>query len=326
MDREEFESKAQICIDVIHGLLTILRDNTEQGLFRDDAVFLVNLCQRAMLLPKSFVSSDRLLIEDNAPIDTGASSEVYRGKLGHTEVAVKSFRLYFRTGYLVRKRFIKEALILEMAQHPNVLRFMSIVHEKSEICIITPWHARGHIMNYTAAVPSVPRKELLEQVADGLHFLSQYNIVHGDLKGRNILIDDDGKALIADLGLSFIEREQDVTAASKSSTCGGTSRWMAPERLVPSAFDRPSPKATASSDVYSFGMLMLEVYTGAPPWASQPAEMVVLLDVVRNIRPLRPTDGSIDDAMWRIVEQCWAHQPEERPTILQVYNLLACIP
>jgi serine/threonine protein kinase len=101
------------------------------------------------------------------------------------------------------QRFIREALILQLVQHPNILRFTSIVNEPYKICIITPWYAQGHIMKYIEAFPDAEVKELvrcaslkrfhsliqspmnhqMEQVADGLHFLSEYRIVHGDLKG-----------------------------------------------------------------------------------------------------------------------------------------------
>ncbi|KAJ7135292.1 kinase-like domain-containing protein [Mycena crocata] len=364
---EEFQRNIQICINVVHSLMSLLRDNSKDALFQKDCSFLVNLCQTARILPSSFLSPDKLQMAGD-PVDAGASATVYRGFLGKTEVAVKDLRMYFRTVNLVKKRFIREALILQAARHPNVLRFLSIVDEPFKICIITPWYPRGHIMKYLASTTNVQLKELMEQVADGLHFLSQYGIVHGDLKGVNILIDDDGKAVIADfkLGLSFIQDENlveqpshvvadpfalaiararcaraiktgglslspksisalagTILSAAVSSTGGGTFRWMAPERLVPSAYDLPTAKATMKSDVYSFGMLMLEVFSGAPPWGSRP-EGAISLSVITNMRPPRPRN--IPDELWQIAQECWSHFPRERPTILDVYNRLACIP
>ncbi|KAJ6550431.1 kinase-like domain-containing protein, partial [Mycena vulgaris] len=295
---------------------------------------LVTLCQRAALLPSSFLCSNSnspaFRIEEDAPVDAGASATVYRGSLGATEVGVKSLRLYYRTVVQVKKRFVREALILQLAQHPNVLRFISILYEPFKICIITPWYAQGHIMKYIEAFPDVCRKELMEQVADGLHFLSEYGIVHGDLKGGNILIDNDGKAAIADFGLagtlslspSSISTLAATVLSAASSTGGGTFRWMAPERLVPSAYDLPTAKATMRSDVYSFGMLVLEVYSRAPPWGSR-AEGGIALSVVTNLRPPRPP--KIPDQLWEIVRECWSHFPSERPMILNIYNRLACM-
>ncbi|KAJ7927708.1 kinase-like domain-containing protein, partial [Mycena leptocephala] len=333
-------------------------------LFREDYSFLITLCQKATLLPRSFFCSEKLEFGTDTPVDAGASATIYRGFLGAAEVAVKSFRLYYRTINQVKKRFIREALILHLVRHPNILRFTSIVDEQFKIYIITPWHTHGHIMKYIAAVEGVHLKELMEQVADGLHFLFQYGIVHGDLKGSNILIGDNGTAMIADLGLSFIQettvvepshavedpfavailRRQCAEAISTgrlsvtprsistlaatvlsaaSSSGGGTFRWMAPERLVPSAYGLPTAKATTQSDVYSFGMLMLEVFSGEPPWGSARNECSIALNVVTNLRPSRPS--SIPDDLWEIVQECWSHSPTGRPTIQEVYNHLACI-
>ncbi|KAJ7030329.1 kinase-like domain-containing protein [Mycena alexandri] len=362
----DFERKAQICIDVIHTLITSLRDNSEDALYCDDYAFLVSLCQRATLLPRSFSCPDILQVGEDEPVDAGASANIYRGSLGCAEVAVKSFRLYYRTMKQVKKRFIREALILHVVRHPNILRFTSIVDEELKICIITPWYGYGHIMKYIARVQDADLKELMEQVADGLHFLCQYRIVHGDLKGTNVLIDNDGKAVIADLGLSFIQdstssvTEQSHTAqdpfalailraqcaeairsgrlslsprsistlaatvlsaaSAASSTGGGTFWWIAPERLVPSAYDLPTAKATMKSDVFSFGMLMLE----NPPGETFRVECSIALSVVTNIRPARPS--SIPDNLWEIVCDCWSHFPDRRPSIQEVYNRLACIP
>ncbi|KAJ7925790.1 kinase-like domain-containing protein [Mycena leptocephala] len=178
-----------------------------------------------------------------------------------------------------------EALILHLVRHPNIRRFTSIAGEQFKIYIITPWHTHGHIMKYIAVVEGVHLKELLLYLAHGLHFLSQYGIVHGDLKGSNILISDDRRFRIIihprdDRGrtvaceaistgrLSITPRSISILAATvlSAASCsgGGTFRWMAPERLVPSAFELPTVKATIQSDVYSFGMLMLEVFSGEP--------------------------------------------------------------
>ncbi|KAJ7138576.1 kinase-like domain-containing protein [Mycena filopes] len=362
---DDFEQKAQICVDTIHSLITLLsRDNSENALYSDEYAFLISLCQRATLLPRSFLCHDELQVAEDAPVDAGASATIYRGFLGDAEVAVKSLRLYVRTINRVKKRFIREALILHLVRHPNILTLRSIVYEEFKLCIITPWYAHGHIMNYIGRVHDADLKELMEQVADGLHFLFQYGVVHGDLKGTNVLINNDEKAVIADLGLSFF---QDSTAVEEShaaedpfavailraqcseairtgrlsvsprsittlaatvlsaasSAGGGTFRWMAPERLVPSAYDLPTAKATMKSDVFSFGMLMLEVFTREQPWGSR-AECSIALSVVTNVRPSQP--GSIPDILWEIVCDCWAQFPSGRPSIQEVYNRLACIP
>ncbi|KAF7365850.1 Kinase-like protein [Mycena venus] len=97
--------------------------------------------------------------------------------------------------------------------------------------------------------------ELLCDVVEGLKYLHSENIVHGDLCGRNVLIDENGVARLTDFGLaSLIESDTSI----KSSTRSGSTRWMAPELLLPppgSAFRR-----TPESDVWAFGCICCEVW------------------------------------------------------------------
>ncbi|KAJ7463030.1 hypothetical protein FB451DRAFT_1495195 [Mycena latifolia] len=92
--------KAQICINAIHSLITILRDNSEEALFQDDYGFLVALCQRAILLPGTFsCSNPEGLTMEGAP--RGGIGKCW--SLGTAPVAVKNFRLYYRTVNQVKK-------------------------------------------------------------------------------------------------------------------------------------------------------------------------------------------------------------------------------
>ncbi|KAJ7251950.1 kinase-like domain-containing protein [Mycena rebaudengoi] len=357
----------QICIDVVHALITDLRDNSEHAMFQEDSLLLTKICQRAELFPSSFTCKGTLEFPDDAVSDVGASATVRRGSVDATEVGVKSFRLYFRSMKSIRKRFIREALILQLlVHHPNVLRFISILNEPFNICIITPWYPHGHIMQYVARNPDAQLKELMEQVADGLHFVSEYGIIHGDLKGGNILIDENEKAVVADFGLSFIQENDEAEQIShvapdpfavaiiraqcaealragklsdtpqsistlaatvlSTASCsgGGTYRWMAPERLVPSAYNLPTAKATLASDVYSFAMVLVEVFSGEPPWGKHVPEPSVGIQVVTGLRPERPSN--LPDGLWDLVQECWAQMPHDRPSIWDVYNRLACMP
>jgi hypothetical protein len=80
-----------------------LRDNSEDELFRVDYSFLITLCQKATLLPRSFFCSEQLEFGKESPIENGAPATIYRGSLGTTEVAVKSFELNSCTINQVKK-------------------------------------------------------------------------------------------------------------------------------------------------------------------------------------------------------------------------------
>jgi serine/threonine protein kinase len=84
-------------------------------------------------------------------------------------------------------------------------------------------------------------------------------VIHGDLTGTNVLIDLNGKAYIADFGLSAIKAEFENTPSSYwPSTVGGAIRWRAPE-LLPAPSNDYVPVLSSPCDVYSFGSLTLQV-------------------------------------------------------------------
>ncbi|KAG7090225.1 hypothetical protein E1B28_011825 [Marasmius oreades] len=107
-------------------------------------------------------------------------------------------------------------------------------------------------------------------IASGLSHLHSNKIVHGDLKGVNILITPDKRACIGDFGLSRV----DETLTSVGSV--GTVRWISPELLLSSSHSA----STASSDVYAYACVCYEIFTGKIPFHElpQPAAIFAILE------------------------------------------------
>ena len=95
------------------------------------------------------------------------------------------------------------------------------------------------------------------QIAIGLEYLHNEGIVHGDLHGGNVLIDENGNARLTDFGLSLIA---DASSYNYGSTHGGGAfRWQAPELIDPEAFKLNSSRPTTASDIFSFACTGIEV-------------------------------------------------------------------
>ena len=84
-------------------------------------------------------------------------------------------------------------------------------------------------------------------------------IVHTDIQGRNILIDDSGRALVAGFGNAVVANGTASVYSYRSSYGDGSIRWTAPELLDPEEFDMESSRPTRRSDIYSFACLCVEV-------------------------------------------------------------------
>ncbi|KDQ16034.1 hypothetical protein BOTBODRAFT_97408, partial [Botryobasidium botryosum FD-172 SS1] len=131
------------------------------------------------------------------------------------------------------KRLAREAKVWSQLRHPNVLPFLGLCTLTSVPYLISPWMENGHVLDYVQTNPDADRVCLLAQVADGLEYLHNLEpepVIHGDLRGPNILISPSGDARIADFGLS--ELKADIyDSCSTSFITAGNSRWQAPEIL-----------------------------------------------------------------------------------------------
>ncbi|KAJ7446575.1 kinase-like domain-containing protein [Mycena latifolia] len=203
-----------------------------------------------------------------------------------------------------------------MLRHPSIIRFVGVLDDPDRLCIITTWMQNGELNAYLRAQPDAPKRPLARQVAAGLRYLRSQWIVHGDIKGANILIDGHGRAQIADFGsarvvVPFPDRRIFPPDATQST--GGTCRWMAPELLLPAQFSMH----TFQSDVFSFGMVLYEIFSdGEIPFDDQPNSMAANLAIIRGNRPPRPPNTPAD--IWAVATACWRADPASRPAISSI--------
>ncbi|KAJ7456411.1 kinase-like domain-containing protein [Mycena galericulata] len=215
----------------------------------------------------------------------------------------------------IRLQFCREALVWQRLQHEYVLPLIGIDRETFPLsfCMVSPWMKRGTVLNYLNHHGRADVDRLLLQVAEGLSYLHSMDIVHGDLRGTNILVSDNLNACLADFGLTSVIAAS--TTVTSSSNRGGSTRWLAPELMHPSAFECDRFVRTPASDVYAFACVCLELHTGRPPFSDVPEEATVLLKVVmQGERPARP-DTSMSNDLWALVTAAWAQRTRDRPDI-----------
>ena len=142
----------------------------------------------------------------------------------------------------------------------------------------------------------------------------------------NILVNDENRACLADFGLLTIAADQ--SAVTSSRVGGGTYQWMSPELLDPGDFDLKTVRPTKSSDCYALGMVIYEVLSGQTPFASS-GTPVVILKVLSRQRPERPKGkrGELfTDDIWGLLNDCWKHNPTDRPGVKAVLQYLEGTP
>ena len=146
----------------------------------------------------------------------------------------------------------------------------------------------------------------------------------------NIMIDKDGNARLAGFGhvtiISDLTHSETATLSedSEDSEISGTLRWMSPELLFPEQFGAWKNRPTEESDCYALGMVVLEVLTGKTPFP-RCNNFIVMKKIIDKARPDRPTGPEatwFTDDLWAVLEQCWSHEPKQRPTIQGVLECL----
>ncbi|KAF7373383.1 hypothetical protein MSAN_00547900 [Mycena sanguinolenta] len=262
---------------------------------------------------------------DEHPTFSGGFGDIYRASYNGTTVALKRIRVFQAGAGSPRSRlqFCREALVWQTLRHEYVLPLIGIDRETfSSFCMVSPWMQHGTIVKYLSEHGRSDADKMLLQIAEGLAYLHSMKIVHGDLRGSNILVSDDWNACLADFGLaSVIEDPASTTSGAgalitSTANHAGSLRWFAPELIAPTFFGCDRFVRTTASDVYAFACVCVELYTGSPPFFDVSPDVAAMLKVVAGERPSRPE--SMSDHLWDLVTTAWAQHLRERTSMEKI--------
>ncbi|CAO2043026.1 unnamed protein product [Urochloa humidicola] len=195
-------------------------------------------------------------------IGKGGHGTVYKGTVkGNMTVAIKRCALIDERQ---KKEFGQEMLILSQINHKNIVKLVGCCLEVEVPMLVYEFIPNGtlfeliHGKNQALQISFSTLLRIAHEAAEGLHFLHSYAsppIIHGDVKTANILLDENYMAKVSDFGASILapsDKEQYVTMVQ--GTCG----YLDPEYML-------TCQLTEKSDVFSFGVILLEVLTGLEP-------------------------------------------------------------
>jgi len=270
------------------------------------------------------------------PVARGSFGEVWKGTYEGKLIAVKVLHVYEKSD-LVRllKKFTGEAVIWKQLRHDNILPFQGVYHlddSRSRACLVSPWMENGNIRQFLGRHPEQHCVSLVVDIAQGLAYLHDMKpcVIHGDLKGVNILITPECRACLADFGLStardFQASSKGVVSTAMSS--GGTLRWMAPELIDVQSDPEGHGHISPASDVYAFACVCYEIFANDIPFHEIEQDWAVVPSVVRGERPSRPIGTlseirGLDDRLWGLISVCWASCPMGRMTAAQIVKFIS---
>ncbi|XP_052200841.1 leucine-rich repeat receptor protein kinase EMS1 [Diospyros lotus] len=277
-------------------------------------------------------------------IGDGSFGLVFKARLSSgVTVAVKKLSADAFQGF---REFQAEMETLSKIDHPNIVTILGYCSTGSDRVLIYELIENGSLdqwlLDTSSSVPRLPlsweaRLKITRGVAKGLAYMHglETPIVHRDIKASNVLLDSEFEPHIADFGLA---RRIEGSHSHVSTQVAGTMGYMPPEYFY------GSTAATVSGDVYSFGILMLEIGTGLRPNLPLGAEEaggkeVRLVDWARKMvaqdRQLGMLDqGVLRDGLkeaavvefFRIACLCASETSRDRPEMKEVVDLLSKIP
>jgi len=210
-------------------------------------------------------------------------------------------------------------VIWKRLSHKHVLPFYGVDMVNFQLALVYDWADSGNIIQYLESNPNVSRTRLLHEVATGLRYLHTSGVIHGDLKGSNVLISPNGHARLSDYGLMSIQSDHTFMIAATPGVVG-ISRWLAPELINPPKKGRRQPAGTEQADIFAFGMLAIEVFTGKLPFGDVRHETAILM-IAQGQRPERPQGAEslgFTPEIWKFIRKCWRQNPAKRPSMSDV--------
>lgn len=250
-------------------------------------------------------------------IGIGSSAIVYEGLYRqHQKVAIKVLKAFDGS----EGQFQREILVLSSCRHQNILGLVgACLDSRRRQCIITKFMEGGSLHDYLQRKQKLPPKEILRlavDIAKGMQYLHSKGVIHMDLKTSNILLGDDGSAVIGDVASArFSNENQDLRKDI------GTYRWMAPE--VFGAVEAGKDVVTSKSDVYSFGILLWELVSCKVPYADYTPVQAAAGVVMNELRPTIPKDCY--PPFKCIIQKCWSQKPTDRPSFSQILKMLKIV-
>lgn len=253
-------------------------------------------------------------------LGAGNFGEVWKGTWqGRVEVAVKTLK----PNTMSPEAFLQEAEIMKKFSHPHLVAMYAVCTDQEPFYIITEFMINGALLDFLRKDESKMKLSfdslisIAAQVASGMAHLERRGLIHRDLAARNVLIGENLLTKVADFGLARVIVDNEYSAHQGARF---PVKWTAPEAISFGKF-------TVKSDVWSFGILLMELFTyGQVPYPGM-NNREVIDQVERGYRMAQPSHISYPESksmpkevasaqsnVYKIMLEAWNRDPFKRPT------------
>ncbi len=245
-------------------------------------------------------------------VGRGGMAAVYRGQHSVIErqVAIKILSPKSSGIVNIKKRFYREARVVNRIQHPNVLDVIDLGEtEEGLLYLIMDFLTGESVWDHLETKGKFGPYETIEivsQACKGVGRAHDLGIIHRDLTPSNIFLANEGggswMVRVLDFGIAFMK---DETRLSVPGTVLGTPHYMAPEYAM-------GKDVTPASDIYSLGAVAYEMLCGKPPFDARDYSSIIMMHVRDEPPPLSSRIDGLPEKLAKVIMRCLAKRPEDR--------------
>ena len=203
------------------------------------------------------------------------------------------------------ERFRREAKTAASLSHPNIIPIYAVQRTERLLYFVMKYvdgRSLDSIIKELGPLPIPMVQAILGQTASAFGYAHRRGVVHRDIKPGNILIDDEGWAVVTDFGIAKVSEAEQLTSTGLSV---GTPTYMSPEQVA-------AQPVTGASDQYSLGVVAYEMLTGKPPFTGGGMMAMMYAHVHQAPAPIEATRPDCPEGLRTAVMRMMAKEPANR--------------
>ena len=239
-------------------------------------------------------------------IGAGGMATIYKAiqKTLGRPVAIKELKRTYHADAQLVQRFEREAKMSASFQHENIVHIYD--YWKKPACCIVMEYVDGtdlaDILEITGFLPVDVGVMIALQVCSALDYAHMRGLIHRDIKPSNIMIKRNGEVKLMDFGIAHTKKMQTLT---QPGTFLGTPAYMSPEQILGQPLD-------AQSDIFSFGIVLYEIFTGTKPFLDEETRSVSAKILKDKFLSPRRLNKYVPRRVQRIIRKCLRKKPQRR--------------
>ncbi len=241
-----------------------------------------------------------------AEIGAGGMATVYKAvqKSLDRMVAIKELKKTFHADDQIVKRFERESRVAASLQHENIVHIYDY-WKKPNYAIVMEYvdgTTLADVIEKTGALPVDVGIMIAVQVSNALDYAHMRGFVHRDIKPSNVMIKRNGEVKLMDFGIA---QSRNLESLTMPGMLIGTPAYMSPEQILGQQLD-------VRSDVFSFGIVLYEMFTGVKPFNDDDTRSITAKIMKDKVLPPRRLNGEIPRRLQWLIKKCLRKKPQRR--------------